>query len=252
MKTYFKHIVILVFMVTLPGLSAFSQVSINTNGDPPDNSAMLDVKSTEKGFLPPRLSFSQIEAITSPAEGLLIYCTDLKLPLFFNGSSWNKMDGKLANDNYSIGQQFEGGRIFYLFPSGIGGLICTEVNQSIEAEWGCYGLLITYADGTEIGTGAQNTARIVLRCPEVNRAAKICDDLVLNGYDDWFLPSKDELNEIYENQILLGGDFGGWYWWSSSEIDRYFVWTQNFESGNQVSLEKVYSNFRTRCIRKFY
>jgi uncharacterized protein (TIGR02145 family) len=54
----------------------FSQVGINSDSGAPDNSAMLDVKSTSKGVLIPRLTQMQIEAITPPVNGLLVFCTD--------------------------------------------------------------------------------------------------------------------------------------------------------------------------------
>ena len=52
------------------------QVTVNTDGSPPDSSAMLDVKSTTKGILPPRMTFEQRNAIANPAEGLLVLCTN--------------------------------------------------------------------------------------------------------------------------------------------------------------------------------
>lgn len=55
----------------------------------PDNSAMLDVKSTTKGFLPPRMTNSEISAISDPAAGLIIFSTDENKPVYFNGSKWH-------------------------------------------------------------------------------------------------------------------------------------------------------------------
>jgi hypothetical protein len=60
----------LFFSMTMSG-----QVSISTNNSDPDNSAMLDVKSTSKGLLTPRMTQNQIAAISSPANGLLVFCT---------------------------------------------------------------------------------------------------------------------------------------------------------------------------------
>ena len=73
MKTKFGLFVLVGLIMIIPGLSSFSQVSINTDGSQPDNSAMLDVKSTNKGLLIPRMTQSQIEAIADPADGLQVY-----------------------------------------------------------------------------------------------------------------------------------------------------------------------------------
>ncbi|NQV02790.1 MAG: hypothetical protein HQ542_09100 [Bacteroidia bacterium] len=54
----------------------FSQVGINIDGSAPNNSAMLDIKSNSHGFLPPRMTFNQMQAIMSPATGLIVYCTN--------------------------------------------------------------------------------------------------------------------------------------------------------------------------------
>ncbi len=56
----------------------FSQVGINTDGCSPDSSAMLDVKSTSRGLLPPRMTFLQRNTIQNPVEGLIIFCTNCK------------------------------------------------------------------------------------------------------------------------------------------------------------------------------
>lgn len=66
----------------------FGQAAINADGSAPNNSAMLDVKSITKGFLPPRMTTAQRNAIVSPAEGLVIYNTDEKILNVFNGTSW--------------------------------------------------------------------------------------------------------------------------------------------------------------------
>ncbi|MBK7175277.1 MAG: hypothetical protein IPH84_19130 [Bacteroidales bacterium] len=58
------------------GITGFAQVGINTDGSLPHNSAMLDVKSTGKGVLLPRMTYNELVAISSPAEGLMAFCTD--------------------------------------------------------------------------------------------------------------------------------------------------------------------------------
>jgi hypothetical protein len=72
---------------------AAAQVSINAQGEEPDPSAGLEVKFTDKGFLPPRLTSSQISAISNPATGLMVFNLATNRPVFFNGSSWRNLDG---------------------------------------------------------------------------------------------------------------------------------------------------------------
>ncbi len=71
-----KNQLLVVFMLLFSSSLLFSQVAINTDGSNPHNSAMLDVKSSNKGFLPPRMTRAEINAISQPADGLIIYCTD--------------------------------------------------------------------------------------------------------------------------------------------------------------------------------
>lgn len=78
----FVFLFLSIFMV------AYSQVGINIDGTQPASSAMLDVKSNNKGFLPPRLSTLQRDAITSPDNGLVIYNTDCNDLQFYFGGGW--------------------------------------------------------------------------------------------------------------------------------------------------------------------
>ncbi|MBK7214955.1 MAG: tail fiber domain-containing protein [Bacteroidales bacterium] len=82
-----KKLLILFFLTA--GFGAWSQVAINTDGSVPDNSAMLDVKSTNKGMLVPRMTSAERTAIASPGTGLLVYQADGASGFyFFNGTSW--------------------------------------------------------------------------------------------------------------------------------------------------------------------
>jgi uncharacterized protein (TIGR02145 family) len=81
---------IIILFCLLTGLTASlsAQVAINSDGSSPEGSAMLEVKSTDKGFLPPRMTTAQRDAIGSPAEGLTIFNTDCNCLQFYNGSLW--------------------------------------------------------------------------------------------------------------------------------------------------------------------
>jgi hypothetical protein len=135
----------------------------------------------------------------------------------------------------AIGQYYQGGIIAYIDGTGLHGLI---VSPDIgNASWGCYGTNLPGADGTAIGTGNQNTIDIINGCPSTT-AASLCGDLVLNGYSDWHLPSKDELYQLYLNSVAAGIPSTAVHF-SSSEGDATGAWLQSFSNGSQQNGSKV-------------
>ncbi len=115
----------------------------------------------------------------------------------------------------------------------------------------------TDAQGTTVGTGQANTTTILVQNTFVNPdigictsgAAFFCDSLVLGGYNDWFLPSKDELNAMYRKKADIGGFAPAWYW-TSSESYTYYAWLQNFSDGTQEHSCKAGSG-DVRAVRVF-
>jgi hypothetical protein len=153
---------------------------------------------------------------------------------------------------YTIGQSALGGVIAYINgggSTGTSGLVATTADISTSATWGCAGTLISGADGTAIGTGNQNTIDIMAGCATAGIAARLCGDLVQGGYSDWYLPSKDELNQLYINRVAIGG-FSATEYWSSSESSIYNAWYQAFYSNIQAVFDKA--NPRSvRAVRSF-
>ena len=92
---------------------------------------------------------------------------------------------------------------------------------------------VSGADGTDIGTGQQNTADIVAQAGNVaaTSAAVYCDQYSYGGFSDWFLPSKDELNELYTQRNIVGG-LQVSYYSTSSEYSNDAFWFQSFIDGN--------------------
>lgn len=157
-----------------------------------------------------------------------------------------------------IGDFKYGGVIFYIDETGISGLVCAVEDQSTGAEWGCSGTNLTGADGTAIGTGSQNTIDIEAECETVGTAADICANLILNTYDDWFLPSKDEINLLYENRVIInatavansGTAFATGVYWTSSESATSIAWADDFNFDGQTGNSKTTLNY-VRAIREF-
>lgn len=88
--------IIFFFALCVVNFTAFAQVAINTGGAIPDASSMLDVSSTDKGFLLPRMNMSARNLITSPANGLMIYQTDNTPGLYVNTGTTATPSWKLA------------------------------------------------------------------------------------------------------------------------------------------------------------
>ena len=211
----------------------------------PDASAALDISSTTKGFLPPRLTTLQINTIASPATGLIVFNTSINKPQFFDGTGWKNFDG-----THYIGENYEGDIIFYIDGTGEHGLACAPSDQSTGIVW-YSSYVTTSATGTAVGTGQTNTNAIVGTIGAGSYAAQLCNDLDLNGHTDWFFPSKDELNLLYINLHQAGlGNFGGTVYWSSSETGSAPAWRQNFSTGTQFTYDKPNTAY-IRAIRAF-
>ena len=153
---------------------------------------------------------------------------------------------------FKIGQSYQGGKIFYIDSSKQHGLISAPSDQTVGftgIQWYNGSFVTIGATGTAIGTGQANTTAIVKAQGPGSYAAKLCDDLVLNGYTDWYLPSKDELNQLFLNQAVVGG-FASSFYWSSSENDNFNAWYQIFGNGNQYDIGKYYT-LAVRAVRAF-
>ena len=145
MKTPIKLIVLMLFLINF---QAQAQVGINTDGSQPDASAMVDIKSTDKGILIPRMTQTQRDAIASPAAGLMIYQTDNRKGFYYyNGSQWKifvkEIDDLLdaqkdtVNSNLYLGHSGFIGTFYNNFNTGLGlGALATQNTDSAKTFYG--------------------------------------------------------------------------------------------------------------------
>jgi len=160
-------------------------------------------------------------------------------------------------EKHAIGDSYGGGIVFYVDDTGKHGMICAPTDQSTALPWWNGSNVITGAFGSDRGTGKINTDLIVAAQGAGNYAAKVCDDLVLGGYSDWFLPSKSECFTMYFNLEVMRniGDFGAppdARYWSSTEASTNLAYIQYGNDGYQPT-GGYYKNstYHVRAIRYF-
>jgi hypothetical protein len=150
-----------------------------------------------------------------------------------------------------IGSSYAGGIVFYIDSTGQHGLVCAPSDQGFF-QWGCQFNTNISGTSTAFGTGMANTLAIVNGCSQRPIAASVCNDLVLNGYDDWYLPSRDELGLMYQNLKTQNlGNFSNTWYWSSSQFDSLIAWQVYFVNGDVYYYDYKGDNYRVRAVRAF-
>ncbi len=199
----------------------------------------------------------KVNLLEATLDSLLIALTPLQLTVQGRLDSGEtpfqiyNSDNNLLDSLY--GKIYQAGLIAYLDTiSGTG--FVSSISDLGSTQWGCLNVDVGNTSGL-IGWGQINTTNIVSNsCSTVGTAANLCYNLNVNNYNDWFLPSTDELNLLYTNLHLNGnGGFAGIYWTSTAFIEFTtddLAWVQNFSNGNSQWFLRT-DNHNVRAIREF-
>ncbi len=213
-----------------------------------DASALLDLQSENKGFLLPRLTNDQRNGISNPATGLMIYNLDTDCPEFFDGTDWKNLCTGSEGHKCIVGEQGPAGGIIFFCFGDYNGLEAAAEDQSNSIIWGCSGTLIGTAEN--LGAGWFNTINIEDGCADAEFAAKLCRETDINGFADWYLPSIDQLEEMYTQKDVIGGFSSDGYYWSSTEA--HATGAKMLAFGSYFAANGGKSNpYNVRCIRSF-
>lgn len=174
-----------------------------------------------------------------------------------NGVFYGNQVTFLTGGNFSIGQTYGGGKIFYVDNTGQHGLIASPEDLTLSIHYDIDGStgtgMTTNASAIALGTGSTNTNTLISQYGSARfHAASFCKIYYSGGgYTDWYLPSLMELRELYNQRNVVGGLLSNSYW-SSSEIDFNNAWTINFGTASYAAVRTNKStNIALRAIRTF-
>ena len=195
---------------------------------------------------------------SNPADGASINSSSFSVYVNVTETNFANVTFYLFNSTRSLINESYFSELPYIYSAG--SKLYIYVNDSLASAfwWGC--------SGTAIGAGAQsdtngsgNTIAIVAGCAEASRAARLCSDLNSYGYDDWYLPAKDQLVTMYDqsNNVTKGDYAAQWinfaaaYYWSSTEYSSSpasYAWRVYFTSGVSSTKSKS-TSYPVRCVR---
>lgn len=158
-----------------------------------------------------------------------------------------------------LGDLYQGGIVAYFYQLGdpnyvkgeVHGFVIAPYDQGASVKWGCEGVLIDGAEALELNNCQQNSIDIENGCNTPKIAAKLCNDLVIEGYDNWYLPGASELNlihtAIYDKVDL--GVFTYDQYWSSNQVNENEAYSVGVNGGSAATGRIPTSKSTECCVR---
>ncbi|MCB9996124.1 MAG: DUF1566 domain-containing protein [Rhodospirillales bacterium] len=202
-------------------------------------------------------------------EGAIVYNDDFNVMQYCDGDTWRRLYGGGSAICNTVGQVCADGTVYAGLSGASTPMFVTRCDAGMSWTGSCTGTRSTmpWNNGNSTGyvttgitgttDGQGNTAALVaadsdsvVGGQQPHQAAQYCNDLVANGYSDWYLPAKNELNTLYVNETAIGGfETSGSYYWSSTEFNLDNAWRQRFSDGYQGTHGKN-GTLAVRCARR--
>jgi len=168
------------------------------------------------------------------------------------GQAWAYIDqiSWIKTPALYVGMFYQGGLIATLDETKQHGTIIMARDLTSAISWCGSTLVNCGAEDASFGAGPANTEKIMSKLSNANCAGRFCADLVLWGYDDWYLPSKGDFDAVYNNVALLG-KFGTSYWTSTEHVANLGgAWIQFMSNGTRMVVYKL-NTYAVRAMRNF-
>lgn len=169
-----------------------------------------------------------------PKSGMIRFNTSTQDFEGYDGALWKSLTGLPStppNPQYNIGDYAEGGVVFWVSPDGMQGKVVSilSLNPSIWRS------PPTFTQAQSNSNGLSNSEIIVSRADHTGSAAQRCLDLVENGYDDWYLPAKDEILELLHQTLVVNPTITQWF---GDPLDNTWYWSSTGELGQNAYVGK--------------
>jgi hypothetical protein len=191
----------------------------------------------------------------------------LSVPYALYAKSAGSVSGNSGGGNFThyIGEEFGGGVIFHLWKDAQGqehGLIVDKVDLSTAQEWSNVHYYFGAGPAAQSSwDGLSNSNAIVNQPGHISSAAALCLNSTNGGQTDWYLPSIDELNLLWQARFNVNKSLSAMAgatmlsgiaeYWSSSEATANWAWNFWFNEGSAFDHDKNYPGGSVRAIRTF-